>query len=211
MKNHTQQNLLKNKIEVIISVWFLISLIITIFNPVVLADNGVASKLYNSKGRLIADTTFQIKTAQLKKFTAIEPELLKQLINNLSPPPAHQSKNDSILEIIICFTLDDKGNWSKIHIAKINSDDGATNSKNIPKNIQVHSDSLFFNSILKSKTEAIQLKFKAAKGKCEEYYLPYKYQSVYGEFKKQIENGWLLFQRVKLIDNGEQSVPDYIK
>lgn len=204
MKNVSQQNLLKNSFKIIL---FLLSFII-LQNPIAFAGNRVSSKLYNKKGQLIADTNFIISKKQLKKFNTIEDSLIKKLILNLTQPPAFINKNDSSLEYIISFTLDQDGKFNNLHLVKISTPDQTLIFKDIPNEIQTQFSNLYLKMIQKNEAEFKRKKFKSAKGKTEEYYLPFKFQSFLNSpFKKQIINGWLFFERVKLGPTTMYSIP----
>lgn len=177
-------------------------------NPIVIAGNGVKSQLYNQKGQLKVDTTFQISQKQLNKFNRIEDSLIKILILNLIPPPAYISKDDSLLEYIISFTLDQEGKFSNVHLVKLSKPEQTLMFKDISNEIQKPFSNFYLQMLLKSETAFTRKKFKAKKGKKEEYYLPFKFQSfLNSSLKKQIINGWLFFERVRLGPTTIYSIP----
>lgn len=63
------------------------------------------SKIYDKKGRLIADTTFSISKLQLKRFIKIEDTLLYQIMINIRYPEIERETVISNDLIVVSFTI----------------------------------------------------------------------------------------------------------
>lgn len=63
------------------------------------------SRIYDQKGRLIADTTFSISKLQLKRFIKIEDTLLYQIMINIRYPEIERETVISNDLIVVSFTI----------------------------------------------------------------------------------------------------------
>lgn len=161
-------------------------------NHIAYAGNVVSSQFYSKKGQLIVDSTFHISKQQLKKFTLIEKQLSEQLLSEIwySYYLIHYEIS---FETIISFTVDENGYLSNLHLEKLKSPDRKFENK-LSQEYYVD-----LNKIVKHFNDSIRKEIKAPKGKCQEYYLPFKFEATSNGYHRGIENGWILIQYPKMI------------
>ena len=102
----------------------------------------IASLIYNSKGELIADSSFRITKKQLKKFVKIEARFTKQLLDSIKIAP--ELIQDGIgFKVIVEFDVDEHSCFSNVNIIKIPPSP-------VEKFIRRHAQKTFIDQILQS-------------------------------------------------------------
>lgn len=148
-----------------------------------------ASKLYDSKGRLLADTTFIITKSQLAKWTAIEDTLTKIILNRLEYP-IMEYYNAISGKFIISFRLDTDGKFNDLRSTK--ADD------NLPDSIHSSWNTRFLKSCFETTIffsgRFLKNGFRSGKKNVEQYYLPFCFIVYSKTNAKQIKNGWLTIE-----------------
>ena len=171
----------------------LLTIILTVF---FLTDSfsQTTSKLYNTKGGLLADTSFKITKQQLTKWIKIEDTLTKNILNRLIYPTILFENEISGL-FIISFTVDTGGIFNNFNIEKYFD-------KMSKDTLQKEHIKMFaFNSTISIKYYSGQFEkkgFKTKKGS-EKYYLPFDFRTNHDSTIRQIKKGWLTLDEALLL------------
>ncbi|MEI6851374.1 MAG: hypothetical protein WCL06_00970 [Bacteroidota bacterium] len=151
------------------------------------------SNLYYDDGRLIADTSFRISPQQLKKWTAVEDTLTKNILEKLSYPIVAK-ENNVFGKVIVSFTIDLTGRFNDFYLEKYYNIKSADTGN------------LFINRFMKSSFYAIGCYsgifatkgFKSDKDILEKYYLPINFLLNPNNTYRQIKFGWLMLDNIEI-------------
>lgn len=97
--------------------WLSILLFSFLLSSVALAQKP--SKIYDKKGRLIANSSFSIGKKQLNFFIKIQDTLIKQLISNQVEYPEEMREANMSESFIISFEINNEGNFRNIELENI--------------------------------------------------------------------------------------------
>jgi hypothetical protein len=151
----------------------------------IIAQIRNSSKLYNSKGELIANPKFKITKDQYKKWVKVEDTLTNSILKKVEYP---QFNFEAGLEgkLIFSFVLDEKGEFSSF---KLESD----TTKYSKDSLNEYIKPLKLSSMWATKCYSREFAsngFKS-KRKKEKYYFPFDFKVNQRADLKSIINGWM--------------------
>ena len=147
--------------------------------------------MYNSKGQVIADTTFIITKEQLNKWINVEDSLTKMILSKLRYPDM-LLENGMSGQIIISFSVDKNGMFNDFRLEKYLSE---LSKDKLMIDIKFFTENAFGSTLFYSGDFAKQ-GFIADK-KIEKFYIPFKFDTIDDHDIREVRKGWLTFLRKK--------------
>jgi hypothetical protein len=150
------------------------------------------SELYNSNGRLLADSTIFITKKQFNKWASINDSLTKNILNNLQYPE-NCYKNGIYATIIISFNIDSDGTFYNYKLEKYFCERFKV-ADSLDPFLRMFEETII-NSIMLFSGKYTSPGFKSDNNLLDKYYIPVDFSCNIPPFSdttiRQIKNGWL--------------------
>jgi hypothetical protein len=158
------------------------------------------SIIYDSKGKLMVDTSFVINQMQLTKWIEVEDSLSVRIMNRIHCAPILKD-NEIQAQIVVSFTIDSIGRFNDFRIERSQSQSISDTSKMYWKFLEMYSASIF-QSVLWTSQDFVSSNFIASSSVLEKYFLPFEF-SYDDKPGNMIRNGW-----IKLINKKNNVIHD---